>query len=153
MKILIVDDSKTMRMMLKRTLRNAGFSRWTFEEAGNGAEALEVIAAASPDVVLSDWAMPGMNGLELLRTLRSTDSDAIFGFVTSGTEEKRTAASEAGAEFLIAKPFTTESVQQALTDALTRARTHAHPKSSRNQKRPPELSHRQPLSVVDAGWV
>jgi two-component system chemotaxis response regulator CheY len=115
MKILIVDDSKTMRMIVARTLRQAGFDGHAVQEASNGNEALLAIRAAKPDVVLSDWNMPGMSGPELLAAVNAEGHRLTFGFVTSeNTPEMRDRAAEAGAAFFITKPFTAENFQQAL---------------------------------------
>ena len=70
-KILIVDDSKAMRMIVRRTLRQAGLEDNELDEAANGAEALDALRRASFDLVLSDWNMPVMSGIELLQTMRS----------------------------------------------------------------------------------
>ncbi|MGB8650548.1 MAG: response regulator [Mycobacteriales bacterium] len=119
MKILIVDDSKAMRMIVTRTLRQAGFAEHTYLEAGDGAEALGMIASESPDLVLSDWNMPEVNGIELLQALRSKGSTVRFGFVTSeSTDAMRALARESGALFLIAKPFTAETFADALSGVL-----------------------------------
>ncbi len=119
MKILIVDDSITMRMLVKRTLRMAGFTDLTLVEADNGIKALEVVASESPNLVLSDWNMPEMNGLEFLTELRESGNDVQFGFVTTeSTSEMRLKARGAGAQFLIAKPFTPESFEKALRPVL-----------------------------------
>jgi len=110
MKIMIVDDSKAMRMIVKRTLRQAGISGHDLIEAADGLEALEAIRQAPPDLVLCDWNMPNMNGIDLLKALKSEGCCPKFGFVTSeGTAEMRAEAAEAGAIFLIAKPFTPET--------------------------------------------
>ena len=115
MRILIVDDSKAMRMIVARTVRQAGYGSSTLEEAVNGAEALKQVKANMPDLILCDWNMPEMNGIDLLRTLRNENINVPFGFVTSeGTVEMRHTAMEAGARFLITKPFTIESFQDAL---------------------------------------
>ena len=119
MKILVVDDSKAMRMIILRTLRQAGFGDHAVTEAGNGKEALDILRKEGFDVVLSDWNMPEMSGIELLTSLRAEKNAVRFGFVTSeGTPPMRQQASEAGAEFLIAKPFTIESFQQSLRGIL-----------------------------------
>src|SRR5437763_543403 len=116
MRILIVDDSKAMRTVVIRTLRQAGFGEHTMLEAANGIEALSAINASPPDLVLSDWNMPDMSGIELLTTLRADGSRIKFGFVTSqGSPEMRLRAAEAGALFLISKPFTVDVVKDALT--------------------------------------
>ena len=65
MKILIVDDSKAMRMIVVRTLRQCGISGLQLIEAGNGAEALPIIESQTPDLILCDWNMPEMTGIEL----------------------------------------------------------------------------------------
>ena len=119
MKILIVDDSRAMRMIVRRTLRQAGYGSCTLAEAANGREGLEAVIADEPDLVLSDWNMPEMSGLEFLEQLNEKGSCVPFGFVTSeGTTEMRARAADAGALFLIAKPFTPESFKSALEPLL-----------------------------------
>jgi two-component system chemotaxis response regulator CheY len=119
MKLLVVDDSKAMRMIVKRTLRQAGFENCEVDEAENGVEALGKIQAGSYDLVLSDWNMPEMNGIDLLETLKAEGNATPFGFVTTeGTPEMRARASAAGALFLIAKPFTAETFQHELRTVM-----------------------------------
>lgn len=120
MKVLIVDDSKAMRMIIKRTLRQAGYDDCTTEEATNGSEALGMIQEASPDVMFVDWNMPEMTGIELVEKLKNDGTPIKFGFVTSeGTPEMRQKADDAGASFFISKPFTVESFQEALTGVIS----------------------------------
>lgn len=119
MKILIVDDSKAMRMIVTRTLRQAGYGGGTLQEAATGVEALAAIRASPPDLVLSDWNMPEMTGIELLGAINAEGLKVKLGFVTSeGSAEMRARATEAGALFLIVKPFTTESFQEALRPVI-----------------------------------
>lgn len=119
MKILIADDSRVMRQIVLRTLRQAGFSGHDFVEAEDGADAFDKVQSEKPDLVLSDWNMPNKNGIDLLRDLRSSGNPVRFGFVTSeGSEEMRATAANAGALFLIAKPFTAEAFEEALTPVL-----------------------------------
>lgn len=119
MRILVVDDSKAMRTIVIRTLRQAGYGDHVVQEAANGIEALKVIQAGEPDLVLSDWNMPDMSGLELLQTLRAQGSKVRFGFVTSeGSPEMRHKAAEAGALFLISKPFTADAMKVTLNKVL-----------------------------------
>jgi len=119
MKILVVDDSKAMRMIIQRTLRQAGFTAHTVSEASNGAEALAALRKEGFDLVLSDWNMPEMSGIELLTAVRSANIVVQFGFITSeGTPAMRQQAADAGAAFLIAKPFTVESFEQTLRGVL-----------------------------------
>jgi two-component system chemotaxis response regulator CheY len=115
MKILIVDDSRVMRQIVKRTLRQAGFTGHDLVEAGDGSAALALILEEQPDLVLADWNMPGLTGLELLQQVRANGVTVPFGFVTSEVSERmRERALEAGAAFVIAKPFTDVAFQDAL---------------------------------------
>ncbi|MGH2735352.1 MAG: response regulator [Actinomycetota bacterium] len=118
MNILIVDDSKAMRMLVERGLRQSGYGACEFTEASNGFEALAAIEKRSPDLILSDTDMPQMTGFELLNAVTEQGIDVKFGFVTSeSTPAFRREALDAGALFLIAKPFAAED----LSDALARA--------------------------------
>jgi two-component system chemotaxis response regulator CheY len=115
MKIVIVDDSTAMRMIVKKTLRQAGFEGHVITEAEDGAKALASISASVPDLVLSDWNMPNMTGFELLQALRAKGIAVTFGFITTeATPDMRAKAMGAGAKFLISKPFTPESFQEHL---------------------------------------
>jgi two-component system chemotaxis response regulator CheY len=115
MKVLIVDDSKAMRMLVVRALRKAGLGTIDVAEADDGKEGLELIRSVGPDLVLSDWNMPGMPGPVFVAALRAEWPNLRFGFVTSeGTDEMRKRASELGAAFLIAKPFAAEDFRRAL---------------------------------------
>ncbi len=116
MKIVVVDDSRVMRQIVIRTLRQAGFGGHTIVEAENGREGLATIQAESPDLVLSDWNMPEMSGIDMLAALRASGSNVPFGFVTSETsDEMRNRGLAAGAMFLIAKPFTAEVFEAELS--------------------------------------
>jgi len=119
MKILVVDDSKAMRGMIRRTLRQAGFGSHQVIEANSGEEALKEIVQQAPDVVLCDWNMPVMTGIELLQRLRSSGKQVPFGFVTSeSTDEMKKLATQGGASFFLSKPFTVESFQTALAGVI-----------------------------------
>ena len=122
MKVLVVDDSRAMRMIVKRTLRQAGFGNVDVSEADNGKTALAVqvaIKADSPGLILCDWNMPEMNGIELLRTLRAEGVSTNFGFVTSeASPEMKNTASAAGAQFLITKPFTADTFKSVLSQFI-----------------------------------
>lgn len=118
MRILVVDDSKAMRMIVIRTLRQAGYAGSDVGQAENGREALSMIEADAPDLVLSDWNMPEMNGIDLLRTLRASGNEVIFGFVTAeNSPATRELAATSGARFVIAKPFDADSFGEALDRA------------------------------------
>lgn len=119
MRVLIADDSRVMRQIVIRTLRQAGYDGWDIIEASDGAMALDIALAEAPDLVLSDWNMPELTGIDMLRQLRASGSDVPVAFVTSeGSAQMRQIADEAGALFLIAKPFTPESFRDALEPVL-----------------------------------
>jgi two-component system chemotaxis response regulator CheY len=115
MKIVLADDSRVMRQIVMRTLRQAGFTGHEIIEAENGREAVAAVHREDPDLVLSDWNMPEMSGIDALEALRKSGNNVPFGFVTSeGSDEMRLRASTAGAAFLIAKPFTPDAFADAL---------------------------------------
>ena len=119
MKILIADDSRSMRRIIVAMLREAGFSRHTIVEACDGAEGLEKAIAETPDVVISDWNMPNMTGIEFLQNLRTKGNATPFGFVTTEVSpEMRALATESGASFLIGKPFSPTDFVRVLSDFL-----------------------------------
>ena len=119
MKILVTDDSRVMRQIVIRTLRQAGYDDHEIIQAEDGRDALQKIGEEKPDLILSDWNMPEMTGLECLEALRASGSQVPFGFVTSeGSPEMREKAANAGALFLIAKPFTEETFRDALDGVL-----------------------------------
>jgi two-component system, chemotaxis family, chemotaxis protein CheY len=119
MKILVVDDSRAMRMIVRRTLKQAGYADAEVAEAEDGAQALAMIESYEPDLVLSDWNMPNMSGLELLERMRRRGDGRTFGFVTSeGSPNMRELAAESGANFLISKPYDSESFRETLHQIL-----------------------------------
>jgi two-component system, chemotaxis family, chemotaxis protein CheY len=119
MKIVIADDSRVMRQIVLRTMRQAGYAGHDIIEATDGADALAKIEQHHPDLVLSDWNMPTMTGIDLLHALRSAGNQVPFGFVTSeGSPEMRSTAEHAGAQFLIAKPFTPDGFRDVLDPVI-----------------------------------
>ncbi len=115
MRILVVDDSKAMRAIVRRHVAQAGFDSADITEAENGRDALESIRACRPDVVLSDWNMPVMTGIELLEALRAEGDDVPLGFVTSeSSADFKDRAFDAGAAFMITKPFTADDFTRCL---------------------------------------
>lgn len=113
---LVVDDSRAMRMILAKTLRGLGYE---VREASNGREALETIAGEKNalNVVLTDWNMPEMNGMELLQRIRmdSALASLVVIMVTTETElDHMAAALEAGASEYVMKPFTREVLVEKL---------------------------------------
>ncbi|MFI7596930.1 response regulator [Actinoplanes sp. NPDC049681] len=119
MKILIADDSRVMRQIVTRTLRQAGFDGHDLVEASDGAEAVAKAEAENPDLIISDWNMPEMTGIDVLRKLRASGNNVKFGFVTSEcTDEMKTAAESAGSAFFIVKPFTAEQFDEVFSPIL-----------------------------------
>lgn len=113
-RVLIVDDSKVMRSAVVRVMRQAGYE-FEFEQAGDGKEALEKLPTFKPDLILSDWNMPTMNGIMLLRQLRTDGNRIRFGFITSrSTLGSKEEALRAGAQFFIFKPFSADDFIEAL---------------------------------------
>ena len=115
-KALIVDDSKTIRMVLRKILRELGYEVC---EAVDGKDALNVIEAEKTTVslVLTDWNMPGMNGLDLVRNLRQDPQLASLKviMVTTETEvDHIVSALEAGADEYVMKPFTKDILREKL---------------------------------------
>ncbi len=122
MDILLVDDSKTMRMLVMRAIRQAGFRGLVVGEAANGAEALNKLREGRPKIILSDWNMPEMSGIDFLTEVRASKCTVPFGFITSESSAAiRDLAINSGANFLITKPFTAEGVHDALAPILGRS--------------------------------
>ncbi|MEQ1564259.1 MAG: response regulator [Myxococcota bacterium] len=118
MDILLVDDSRVMRQLVRRTLRQAGYDVGQVIEAENGQDALDKLSSYNPDLVLSDWNMPVMNGIELLAALRERGNKVSFGFITSeSTPSMRARATTTGALFLLTKPFGAEDMRHVMTAA------------------------------------
>lgn len=119
MRILIVDDSRAMRGIISRMLRQIGYDEAIRDEAGNGREALEAIRRAPPDLVIADWNMPEMTGWELFQAIRADGLNTPFGFVTAeSVPEVKQAAFDAGALFFLTKPLTRDVLEAALREAL-----------------------------------
>jgi two-component system chemotaxis response regulator CheY len=119
MDLLLVDDSKTMRLLVHRAIRQAGYRNLTVCEAENGADALEKLKMLKPKLILSDWNMPEMSGIDFLRKLRQDQNLTPFGFITSEASPKfKDIALSNGASFIIVKPFNVDDVQTALEPIL-----------------------------------
>jgi len=123
MKILVVDDSAVMRKLVNRAIRQAGFGHAEVVEAGDGEEALRVNYTELPDLILADWNMPKMTGIEMLKRLRADGDRVKVGFVTSeSTAAIRLMAKEAGASFFISKPIDLTNLERALSSVRVRTR-------------------------------
>lgn len=126
MRVLIVDDSRAMRKILREMLQPAGFD---VVEARHGCEALQRLHAEPPvDLALVDWNMPEMNGLELVRALRAESRFAALPIVMVTTEtelEQMTVALAAGANEYVMKPFGAEALLDKLRLLNLPEGTHA----------------------------
>lgn len=115
MKALLVDDSRAMRMILSRTLKEIGFE---VTEAGHGLEALERLNTAGPfDLALVDWNMPEMDGLTFVTTVRTGQLATAMRIVMVTTEseaDRVAAALAAGADEYVTKPFTKDALTSKL---------------------------------------
>ena len=119
MDLLLVDDSKTMRLLMHRAVRQAGYRDLTVCEAENGVVALEKVKSEKPRLIISDWLMPEISGMELLQTLRERGDLTPFGFITSQASKRlEEYALSNGASFMIVKPFNVDEVQAALDPIL-----------------------------------
>lgn len=119
MDLLLVDDSKTMRLLMHRAVRQAGYRDLMVCEAENGIFALQKVKSERPRLILSDWLMPDMSGLELLQKLHAAGDDTPIGFITSqASRQLEELALSLGANFMIIKPFRVEDVQAALGPIL-----------------------------------
>lgn len=113
-RVLVVDDSAVMRRMIERSLREAGIAIGELVEAGDGWEALALAQQAPPDLILCDINMPTMDGLEFLRTLKSSEqakSVPVVMITTEGSEARMAEAEASGAAGYVRKPFTSEQIK------------------------------------------
>lgn len=117
--VLIVDDFATMRRILKNILRQIGFSN--IAEAGDGKSALRELKKDKFDLILCDWNMPEMSGLELLTTIRSDDELKNIHFIMVTAEAQKDniiEAVKAGVSNYIVKPFTAETMAEKLKKVI-----------------------------------
>ena len=115
MKILVVDDMVTMRRIVKNILRQLGFSN--IDEAENGQEALQKLRSDTFGCVVSDWNMPVMTGIDMLRAIKADEKlKAIPVLILTGKAQQSNLveAVQAGASDYIVKPFTVETMQEKL---------------------------------------
>lgn len=114
-KILIVDDFATMRRIMKNILKQIGFTN--IHEADDGTTALEELKKNNFDLIISDWNMPKMTGLELLKTVRADQAykEVPFLMVTAEAQKQNVIeAVQAGVSNYVVKPFTAEAISEKL---------------------------------------
>ncbi len=116
LRFLVVDDFSTMRRIVRNLLKELGFTN--VEEAEDGVEALQKLRADSFDFVISDWNMPNMTGIELLRQVRADASLRTLPLLMITAEAKKEniiEAAQAGASGYIVKPFTAATLDEKLS--------------------------------------
>jgi two-component system response regulator MprA len=119
MKVLVVDDEPAVLVALERALR---LERYEVALARDGGEALEALAAGSPDAIVLDVAMPGVDGLEVCRRLRATgDRTPVLMLTARDAIDDRVAGLDAGADDYLVKPFALRELQARLRALLRRA--------------------------------
>ncbi len=115
MKILLVDDSGTMRAIQKRCLFKLGVAEDDVVEADNGQTGLAEFEKETFDIVLTDWNMPVMDGLTMLKEIRSRNADIPIIMITTESERARVvAAIEAGVSDYLVKPYTADALNAKL---------------------------------------
>ena len=113
MKVLIVDDSGTMRTIQKRCLNKLGIE--DIVEAEDGRKGLEAFERGTFDIILSDWNMPNMDGLALLKEIRQRNTTVPVLMITTEAERARVvSAIEAGVSDYLVKPYTPEGLKEKL---------------------------------------
>ncbi len=122
--ILIVDDSGTMRALVKRVVEMSGIMVGEFHEAGNGREGLDILEDNWIDVILCDINMPVMNGIDMLRRLKANDVERnlpVIFITTEGGEKMMAEARALGAAGYVKKPFVPETIKEVMLKALEAA--------------------------------
>ena len=119
--VLLVDDSGAMRAVIKKIVTISGFQMDQCLEAGNGKEAMEVLANNWVDVIISDINMPEVNGLELLDQLKKNDvlkEIPVIMITTEGSADRMQEAFNRGAKGFIKKPFLPEDIRKTLYQVI-----------------------------------
>jgi len=117
--VLIVDDSLPMRKVIKKTFQAAGYGNVNFLEAEDGQKALDQLKDNWVDIVVSDYNMPVMNGLELIKAIKEDDrfdQVPVVIISTEGSQEKMDQFIAQGASGYIKKPFAPEQLRDVLVD-------------------------------------
>src|SRR5690606_18903755 len=121
MKILIVDDFSTMRRIIKNLLRDLVFTNTA--EADDGTSALPMLQSGNFDFLVTDWTMPGMSGIELLRAVRADERLKHLPVLMVTAEAKRDQiieAAQAGVNGYVVKPFTAQALKEKIEKVFER---------------------------------
>lgn len=119
--VLIVDDSSSMRAVIKKIIKVSGFNVGQYWEAADGNEAMDILKKEWVDLVLSDINMPNMSGLELISTMNADETLRAIPVVmvtTEGSDEKVNRAKDLGARGYIKKPFLPEDIKMTLCEIM-----------------------------------
>jgi len=119
--VLIVDDSSTMRAVIKKTIKISGFNVGEYCEANDGEEALKVLNQQWVDLVLSDINMPNMDGIQLIREMKKDkilQSIPVVMVTTEGSEKRMQECLSLGAVGYIKKPFLPEDIKRTLNEIM-----------------------------------
>ncbi|MCH8148105.1 MAG: response regulator [Planctomycetes bacterium] len=120
MKILLIDDSKTIRSIQKNALKQIGYE--DVAEAADGLEALAAFANERPDLLIVDWNMPNMDGITLVRKIREQDKTVPMIMCTTEAEKQRVMeAIKAGVNDYIVKPFTPDGLNEKISRVIGKA--------------------------------
>ncbi|ABG41535.1 MULTISPECIES: chemotaxis response regulator CheY [Paraglaciecola] len=121
MKILVVDDFSTMRRIIKNLLKDLGFTN--IQEADDGSTALPMLQQGDFDFVVTDWNMPGMQGIDLLRAIRADENlkhTPVLMVTAEAKKEQIVAAAQAGVNGYVIKPFTAATLKEKLAKIFER---------------------------------
>jgi len=124
MKILVVDDSLTMRKIIVNSLSRLGFKEVV--EADNGKKAFETLSTGGADLILTDWNMPEMSGLELIQAVRGSGNEVlkktpVLMITTNSAKEEVVEALKAGVNNYLVKPFTPETLKEKILAVIPNA--------------------------------
>ncbi|MBN8735183.1 MAG: chemotaxis response regulator CheY [Xanthomonadales bacterium] len=117
MKILVVDDFSTMRRIVRNLLAELGFATANMQEADDGNSALTALRSSHVDFVVTDWNMPGMTGIDLLRSIRADPALKalpVLMVTAENSREQIIAAAQAGVNGYIVKPFTAVTLKEKI---------------------------------------
>ncbi|MFQ5423932.1 MAG: response regulator [Phycisphaerae bacterium] len=119
MKIMLVDDSRTIRNIQKNTLKTLGHE--DIIEASDGVEALKLKSETPPDLMLVDWNMPNMDGITLIRKIREVDKKTPIIMCTTEAEKSRVLeAVKAGVNNYVVKPFTAQTLAEKIGQTMAK---------------------------------
>jgi len=146
--VLLVEDEMELARVVTRELETAGYH---VEHAGDGRAALDAFARARPDLVILDWMLPGLDGLEVLRRIRSESGVPVLMLTARGEEVDRVVGLEVGADDYLTKPFSMRELI-ARTHALLRRLAHVQQVLDDDRRLEPRPIHYQGLVLDPAGY-